>query len=225
MRYRDKLDWVRKYAQGRKTLYLGSVDDNPGNTAKHDQLFEAIRAFAGEATAVYHSAEETARLKAAGQRVVHGDPEQLDLGEEYEIILTLDNIEHMSNAGAFLSGVARHLREGGLLLVTTPNPLGFVRIGEHLLARRGKVNPEHTCWFTGEVLGQLAARYGLRIVDQIAIDDMYVYHRSRSDDGQGAPIRFARWLLRASNSAVCSLLPGLCETSGYLLEKRSARAE
>jgi hypothetical protein len=225
MRYRDKLDWVRKHATGRKVLYLGSVDDDRENIRKHGLSLDAVRGFAGEVMAVCHSPEEAARLTNAGIHAVQADPERLELGEEFEIVLALDNLEHLSNPGAFLGGIVSHLGESGRLLITTPNPLGLVRIGESLFARRGRANAGHTCWFTGQVLGQLAARYRLRLAGEVMIDDMYAYHGRRAGERWLSPVRLARPALRALNFLICLLLPRFSETNGYLLERRTGESE
>lgn len=225
MRYRDKLDWVREHARGGRVLYLGDTDGDAENIRKHDALFEAVRGLAENVTAVYRAPAEAERLIAAGHRAVATDPERMELGAAYDLILAFDNIEHMSNAGAFLDGVARHLAPGGVFLVTTPNPLGLVRIGELLFVRRGKANREHTCWYTGQVLNQLAARHGLRVTEEVSIDDMYAYHRPKPGAVGLSPARVARAALMALNFVVCSVMPRLSETNGFALERRDAGRE
>ncbi|MFH1278214.1 MAG: methyltransferase domain-containing protein [Candidatus Eisenbacteria bacterium] len=224
MRYRDKLDWIEKYAAGKRILYIGSVDDDRGNIDKHDVLYRALRDKWDDVIAVVHSPGEAARLGALGLPAIPADPEAMELGKEFDLVLATDNIEHMSNCGLFLRSVARHLARGGNFLVTTPNPLGFVRIGELLFGRRGKANRAHTCWFTGQVLCQLAKRYGMIVVDEVFIDDMYGYHGSkRGAPGSRLPSRIARSLLRSLNFIVCRALPRFSETTGYVLMKRNGR--
>lgn len=218
--YRDKLDWIGAYAGGKRILYIGGVDDDRGNLDKHDALYRAVRDRWGDAIAVYRSPRETARVEDLGLPAISADPETMELGRVFDLVLAADNLEHLSNGGLFLRRVERHLDDGGLFLVTTPNPLGLVRIGERLFGRREKANPAHTCWFTGRVLGQLAARYGMEMRDEVFIDDMYGYHRG----GSGLPGRTARFLLRAFNSFVCRAMPRFSETAGYVLARRDDSA-
>ena len=222
MRYRDKLDWIRRFVGNRRILYIGSVDDNRENIHKHDTFFKILSSLSDNVSAVYHSQAEVFRLKEMGLNAVCADPEKTELGEEYELILAVDNIEHMSNCGRFIQGISRHLSSGGLLLITTPNPASLVRIGELFFSRRDKANPEHTCWFTPQVLDQLARRYGLHVVEEVYIDEMYQYHRSKDKvQGLGWLTRVSSWILMAFNYVICLLLPQFCETYGCALTRET----
>jgi uncharacterized protein YecE (DUF72 family) len=68
------------------------------------------------------------------------------------------------------------MKEGGVFLVTTPNPVNFLRFMQLLVSGKAGVNNEHTCWFTEQVLLQLAERYGLEKKEIAYIDDSSQYY-------------------------------------------------
>ncbi len=68
--------------------------------------------------------------------MVQADVETMDLGETYDVIVAGDIIEHLSNPGRFLGAVSRHLNKEGVFLVTTPNPVTFLRVLELLFKNR-----------------------------------------------------------------------------------------
>lgn len=48
-----------------------------------------------------------------------------DLKESFDVIIAGELIEHIANTEVFLNNVKRHLKEGGLFFLTTPNPTSF----------------------------------------------------------------------------------------------------
>jgi hypothetical protein len=221
-RYKDKLDWILPFVRGERVLYLGSVDRNPENIRKHKLLHKAIIGAARQVIGVYHFCDRPEEL---GQRpddaIVISDMERLDVKSDFQIILSVDNIEHFSNCGNFLERVSEHLTRDAQFLVTSPNPSSIMRIMELLGRGEAKTNCEHTCWFTRQVLDQLGKRHGMEVVDQVFIDDMQQYHSRLFYRGRYGPAgTVVRALVLSFNSLICSVLPQFSETLGYVLMKR-----
>jgi hypothetical protein len=78
-----------------------------------------------------------------------------------------------------------------------------MRFMQLLLTGQLGVNSEHTCWFTPQVLGELARRSGFQVVGLAYVDDTYQYYRDRSKFWQG---------FLALNYWLCRLRPQLSET-------------
>jgi 2-polyprenyl-3-methyl-5-hydroxy-6-metoxy-1,4-benzoquinol methylase len=69
---------------------------------------------------------ELTRSKVKEARVFQGNAECLDLGsEEFDLVVSLQVIEHLNRPEAMLYSVRKHLAPGGVLIFTTPN-LGCV---------------------------------------------------------------------------------------------------
>jgi len=64
-----------------------------------------------------------AKSKVRNARIVHGNAEGFDLNNEaFDIIVSLQVIEHLYRPELMLSSVRKHLKPGGIFIFTTPNP-------------------------------------------------------------------------------------------------------
>ena len=82
-------------------------------------------------------------------------------GQEFDVITSLEVIEHINNPLEEISHITSLLRKGGLYYSTTPNFNGLLRF-----YLKDKYNiivyPEHLCYYTPETLNFLYAKSGLR---------------------------------------------------------------
>lgn len=173
---KDKLDWIIPFVRGRKVLDLGCVRHSLEETEKSGWLHGAIRAEARSVLGVDYLEDAVARLRAGGFNVVCANVEVMNLEDRFEVIVAGDLIEHLNNFGHFLDRVRAHLADGGIALLTTPNPVNPLRFFSVLLRGEAGANPEHTCWFTEQVLRQLVARHGFEVSQIAYVDDSYQYY-------------------------------------------------
>ncbi len=176
MLYRSKLNWIAKYVANAQVLDLGCVCHELDITDPpwlHGFLAERAARVVG----VDILPDAVAELERRGYSVACADVETMDLGETFDVVVAGDIIEHLSNAGLFFQRVRAHLKDDGVLLVATPNPLNPMRILRMLTSGRDLANSEHTCWFTVKVLRQLAARHGFEMADESYADDTRYYYR------------------------------------------------
>jgi SAM-dependent methyltransferase len=89
----------------------------------------------------------------------------VDLGERVDRVFIGDVIEHVNDPVALLRFARRHLRAGGAILVTTPNPFAprFRRHRRERGTRYVMANLEHTRWVSISNMHELAARAGLEL--------------------------------------------------------------
>lgn len=176
MLFKDKLDWIVPLVRGRKVLDLGCVRHTLDETEKTHWLHGIIRAEARSVIGVDYLQDAVDKLLERGYNVVCANVETMELGDVFEVIVAGDLIEHLNNFGLFLERVRAHLADDGIAVMTTPNPVNLLRYISVLVRGEAGANPEHTCWFTEQVLRQLVARYDLEISDVAYIDDTYQYY-------------------------------------------------
>jgi SAM-dependent methyltransferase len=199
----SKESWLHPYIEGRRVLDLGCVChklDRPDIPLLHD----FIRTHAESVLGVDCLTDAVAEMKQQGYNVVCADVEKMDLGDTFDVITAGDIIEHLNSPGRFLARCAAHLEPGGLLLVTTPNPVTFERWMRVLVSGTIDCNKEHTCWFTARVLRQLAERFGFVISDESYVNDTLRYHPIyRPQPRRKGTLR---WLLRTCDYTLKGLL-------------------
>jgi SAM-dependent methyltransferase len=110
-----------------------------------------------EATEV--SATGLEALRQTGATVVAGDllDARLPAGR-FDLVVSLEVVEHLPSPGEHLRELARITRPGGLLLLTTPNWRG---VSSRWLGLRWRVvDPEHLGYFTPAVLARALRQAG-----------------------------------------------------------------
>lgn len=209
MRYKSKKDWIVPYVIGKKVLDLGCIQHGLDRMERLDWLHRIIKKHAKSVLGVDYLEQEVSALASQGYNIVCANVETMELHDTFEVIVAGDLIEHLSNCGQFMEKVCEHLASDGLFLVTTPNPVTFLRFIRMLLLGRLSPNPEHTCWFSAKVLGVLAGRYGLEVVDVAYIGSTHwsVYPK------------FV-WPLLVLDYFIRCIRPQLCETIGAVLRKK-----
>ncbi|MHB8382859.1 MAG: class I SAM-dependent methyltransferase [Candidatus Binataceae bacterium] len=82
---------------------------------------------------------------------------------EFDLILMVDVIEHVTELNAFLGEAARCLADGGAIYVSTPDAGGLAGAGDrwcHLF-----INYEHVHYLSSKSLGILARRHDLEVIN------------------------------------------------------------
>jgi len=113
-----------------------------------------------------------ARLHAEGQGLAidyrAGGIESL--GEErFDLVVSMEVIEHVSDPAAFIAGLAGALAEDGVLILSTPNrtplsKLALITVGEGW-GMVPKGTHDHTKFLTPDELGALVKQAGLDVID------------------------------------------------------------
>jgi SAM-dependent methyltransferase len=98
-------------------------------------------------------------LRETGATVHAGDLSALRLpAAAFDLVVSLEVVEHLADPGAHLEELARLSRPAGLLLLTTPN---FGGLSRQLLGMRWRVvDPEHLGYFTAGTLRRALERAG-----------------------------------------------------------------
>lgn len=167
-----KIAYFLHYATDRDVLDLGCVSHDPANYRSNFWVHKALAAKAGSLTGLDLSRDGVDYLVDKGFNVEFGDAQNFDLGRTFDCIVAGDLIEHLEDFSGFLNSCKRHLRPGGTLLISTPNPWYWRNILKSILWTEVPNNVEHTCWLCPRTLRQLVARHGMS-VSNIAFGSRY----------------------------------------------------
>ncbi len=146
-----------------------------------------------------------------GYEVAYLDAERIPPdGEKFDTIFAGELIEHLPNPGLFLEGCARRLKEGGRLVLSTPQPFTLLFLAVYSLRYPTGCNPDHTCWFDRQTLEQLLAKTGFEMRRIVFVDDLRMEDRAPSFHLLAAVWKIARRLLpaRFRTTMVVAAQPG-----------------
>ena len=90
-------------------------------------------------------------------------------GGRFDLVVSMEVVEHVADPAAFVGGLAGALAEDGLLILSTPNrtplsKLALITVGEGF-GMVPKGTHDHDKFLTPEELGALVAQAGLEVVD------------------------------------------------------------
>ena len=95
--------------------------------------------------------------------IVSAKAESMRLNEKFDLIIAGELIEHLSNPGGFFARAREHLKTGGRLILTTPNPWDWTRFTRAVLRMPSTPVKDHVCWYDEQTIANLANRYGFKI--------------------------------------------------------------
>jgi 2-polyprenyl-6-hydroxyphenyl methylase / 3-demethylubiquinone-9 3-methyltransferase len=138
-------------------------------------LTEPLARLGGQVTGVDAAPENIAAAKAhAAESDLSIDYRAGDLSavaeESFDLVISLEVVEHVTDPAAFIAGLAAALAPGGLMILSTPNrtalsKIALIGIGETV----GGIPPGTHDWnafFTPKELAELVTRAGLKVADQ-----------------------------------------------------------
>lgn len=158
-----KIGFAVQYCKGKKVLDIGCVQHDPENYKSKYWLHKALREVSASLVGIDLSKTGVDYLRARGFDVIYADAQQFDLGEEYDVIVAGDVVEHLEDFGGFLECCRRHMHAESRLIISTPNPWYWKNMLKALLSEEVSNNPEHTCWLCVRTLRQLLRRHELEI--------------------------------------------------------------
>lgn len=153
-----RFEHIEPYLRGKAVLDVGCAVGSRREQWIHGRIAEV----ASRAVGIDIDKEAVSDLSEQGYNIVHGDAQGFEVDGTFDVVFAGELIEHLDNFRGFLQSVKAHLKEGGLLIITTPNAFRFVnflyRFGSHV-----RVNEEHTCWFCDITLTQLLSRHSFSV--------------------------------------------------------------
>lgn len=195
-RYVERETEILRRARGKRLLHLGCVGETEGSVAARvaafSNLLHSRLSAIADVTGVDTSEAVVERYRELGlcDNIIVGsveDLENLPLDGPFDLVVASDIIEHLSNPGRMLDGVARLCDDTTEVIVTTPNAFGLPAYIRFLLGRY-RDGAEHVATYNPQNLDQILRRHGLEPLE------LFTCHQSRA--GSRALFRLITPLLR-----------------------------
>jgi len=85
------------------------------------------------------------------------------LNKKFDVIFAGELIEHLTNFEGFLNSSYNNLKDGGNIIITTPNVFSMSFFIYAFLGRK-TARREHTCWFSWDTLTNLLELYNFKVL-------------------------------------------------------------
>ena len=207
--YRE--DVILPLVEGKRVLDCGGVDHcfvehkRDEGSWLHDQICNR----AEDCLGVDILDDRVKQLNAIeGYKFLTANVEEMNFEKQFDVVVAGELIEHIYNAGLFLDGAWRALRENGILVVTTPNYQAFSKMLYTVIRGKEVCHEEHTCYYSRQTLSYLVERHGFEI------KEFHVLARP-------ARTRVKHWV----RSAVHAIRPQLGEQLVLVAQKKSQQSK
>jgi 2-polyprenyl-3-methyl-5-hydroxy-6-metoxy-1,4-benzoquinol methylase len=178
----SRVDPLVKFAKGKKVLDIGCVgmgeeDTYGGKNWIHGKMAKNAKKVVG----IDIQKKEIEKLREKGFDIrLQNAEEPFNLNEKFDIVMAEEVIEHLADLKTFFANVHRHLGDGGLLIITTPNPQAFEFFLQKLLFGRTLINPYHTHWQNEVTLKYLLERNGFELINYFFVEEWAENLRGRA---------------------------------------------
>jgi len=110
---------------------------------------------------------------------VVGDAVNFTLNEPVDVIVASEIIEHAKNPEIMLNNFYNNLKQGGVLIITTPNSRSFSKRIKLALGMKADSVPAHLSYFTKKSLQEILIKCGFKIDlfssnKEISLKNVYV---------------------------------------------------
>lgn len=158
-----------------KTDKFSTLDLGSGS----GEFSQMIKPLVNKITCVDFSLQYVNQLKKKGFKAIQADlNHKLPFkSKEFDLVISLEVIEHLFNAEYFISEINRVLKPKGYLLISTPNIAWWGYRLEVLLGRPPKKEGYHFRFFTHKKLSQRLNQAGFKIVRSASFTTVPILNR------------------------------------------------
>jgi 2-polyprenyl-3-methyl-5-hydroxy-6-metoxy-1,4-benzoquinol methylase len=160
----DRITYLCNLVRGRRILDVGVVDHFLDASSSERWLHGELCEVAEKCVGVDVLVEQLEQLRLRGYDVRNVDLTHGPLDETFDIIVMGEIIEHIEQPGMLLRNAAMMLEEGGVLVLTTPNPWYVNVIIKNLLDTAPFTDSaDHVSWYDASTLYEMGQRCGLQL--------------------------------------------------------------
>lgn len=115
---------------------------------------------------INHRAIEQLRSQYGLPNLYVADVEKLniDFGENFDVVIAGELLEHLNNPGLFLDSIKRYMNNETFLICTTPNLLGL-KLFLHNVIGNQAIHPDHSVGFTFSLIETLFVHHDYYITE------------------------------------------------------------
>ncbi len=173
-------EYLKKFIIDKSVLDCGVAGDKDVSMESSHWVHRIIHDNAKSTLGIDYDKTAVEKLKRNGYGCVYGDCQNFNLHRKFDVIFAGELIEHLENPGQFLDCAKKHLNNGGLLIITTPNQFSMVR---HIASCFGLLNEnrEHVMVHNEKTITNLLERKGFKVkeVDYFTNPSFYEIGRLR----------------------------------------------
>ena len=154
--------FILKLAKGKSVLDIGCCGSDAATN--QNPLHAEIAEQSSFSLGVDLYEEGIRNFQSLGLNVVKQNAEDLALQKtDFDLVVLSELIEHVGNPGRVLDSAYANLKDGGQILITTPNPFGLGTMMRRLAKGNSPVNSDHVTWFDPIFLSFLVRRSGFEV--------------------------------------------------------------
>jgi SAM-dependent methyltransferase len=168
----DRFTVIEPYLRTGSILDLGCVDSRPARESaaqriehKPNLLFKRMVEANKDTLGIDIDKDGVEVLRGMGYQADYGDVETMDLGRKFDTIVAGELIEHLENPGLFLRNMRRHIKAGGVLIISTPNPFYQAQVWKIWRYGEPMNHEDHTNWQDPGTLVSLMRRTGWEVFE------------------------------------------------------------
>jgi len=160
----NRIEKIIAKTEGPTVIDLGCVQHDAGKATNEDWLHEHLCQAFERVIGVDILSDEVAKLNQQGYEIVQADVTEMEIDVRADTVVAGELLEHLANPGLMLERIQKHLKPGGKIVLSTPNPWLIARL-IRLARGRESINDEHVAWYGPTVLRQLLSRYGYQNIE------------------------------------------------------------
>ncbi|MBK8112075.1 MAG: methyltransferase domain-containing protein [Saprospiraceae bacterium] len=154
-----KIPFVQALTLGKTVLDVGCVGQDNDFTSE-SWVHKHLKAGSASLLGVDINKEGIAKARDLGYDILHAN----ELGDqEFEVITMLDVIEHVNDICQFIEEYAKHMKSGGRMEITTPNPFNIRQFFNIALFGKPSINPEHTSFIDPINFIEISTRVNMKM--------------------------------------------------------------